>query len=85
MVPHLDAYNTTLSYTSQLGFKAVHANDYPGYYKANRGDNGYIDGKDFEAKMFKFSPGNKSHREFAEILDAEDNTLGRHTINTALA
>lgn len=79
-------YDSISSYTSQLGFKAVHANDYVGgFYKANRGDEGYIDGKDFETKLFKFSSGNKSHKEFAEILDKDNIMLGRHTINTALA
>ena len=78
-------YDSTLSYTSQLGFKAVHANDYPGYFKVDRGNNGYIDGPDFEIKRFNFSSGNKSHKEFADILSASDIMFGRHTINTSLA
>jgi len=77
-------YDSTVAYTSQLGFKAIHANDLP-MYKPNRGDEGFIDGKDFEVKPFKFTSGNKSHKEFAEISNSKGILLGRHTINTALA
>lgn len=77
-------YDSTIAYTSRLGFKAIHANDLP-MYKPNRRDEGFIDGKDFEIKPFKFSSGNKSHKEFAEISNSKEILLGRHTINTALA
>ncbi len=77
-------YDSTLSYTSQLGFKAVHANDLP-MFKVDRGNNGFIDGKEYEIKPFNFSSGNKSHKEFADMLKAEGIMLGRHTINTSLA
>ncbi|MBK8501350.1 MAG: hypothetical protein IPL46_03595 [Saprospiraceae bacterium] len=77
-------FDSTYSYTSQLGFKAVHANDLP-MFKPDRGNNGHIDGADFEIRLFNFSSGNKSHREFADILKTEDILLGRHTITTSLA
>ena len=78
-------YDSTLSYTSQLGFKAVHANDVRSYFKPDRGDKAYIDGPDFEVKPFRFSSGYKSHKDFAEILDKSGIMLGRHTIATSLA
>lgn len=77
-------FDSTLSYTSQLGFKAVHANDLP-MYKPDRGDNGYIDGPGFEKKPFHFTSGDKSHKEFADLLSEKEIMLGRHTINTSLA
>ena len=54
-------------------------------YKPDRGNNGYIDGAEFETKPFTFSSGNKSHREFADILNKEGIMMGRHTIATSLA
>ncbi|NQU54136.1 MAG: hypothetical protein HQ522_16535 [Bacteroidetes bacterium] len=77
-------YDSTIAYTSRLGFKAVHANDLP-MYKPNRGDEGYIDGKDFEVKPFKFTSGNKSHKEFTDNSNPLGIFMGRHTINTSLA
>ena len=77
-------YDSIIDYTSRLGFKAIHANDLP-MYKPDRGDEGYIDGKDFEVKPFKFTSGNKSHKEFADMSNSKGIFLGRHTINTSLA
>ena len=77
-------YDSTFSYTSQLGFKAIHANDLP-MYKPDRGNKGYIDGEEFETKPFNFSSGKKSHKEFAEILNTEGIMIGRHTMATSLA
>ncbi|MNP92718.1 hypothetical protein D3C85_52300 [compost metagenome] len=77
-------FDSIVSYTKQLGFKAIEANDLP-YYKVNRAHKGYIDGKNFETKPFKFTAGNKSHKEFTDISNPQGILLGRHTIATALA
>jgi hypothetical protein len=77
-------YDSTIAYTSRLGFKAVHANDLP-MYKPDRGDKGYIDGKDFAIKPFKFTSGYKSHKAFTDISNPLGILMGRHTINTSLA
>lgn len=77
-------FDSIVSYTKQLGFKAIEANDLP-YYKVNRAHKGYIDGKNFETKPFKFTAGNKSHKEFSDISNSQGIFLGRHTIATALA
>ncbi|AOW11410.1 hypothetical protein [Flavobacterium gilvum] len=77
-------FDSIVSYTKQLGFKAIHANELP-YYKVNRGYKGFIDGKNFETKPFKFTSGNKSHKEFTDISNAQGVFMGRHTIATALA
>ena len=77
-------FDSTLTYVSQLGFKAIEANDLP-YYKVDQGNEGYIDGKNFETKPFHFTSGNKSHKEFTDLSNPLDILLGRHTITTALA
>ncbi|AOW10552.1 hypothetical protein [Flavobacterium gilvum] len=76
-------FDSIPSYTKQLGFKAIHVNDFP-YYRPNRGVKGYIDGKEFEKKPFKFTSGNKSHKEFSELCIPLGITFGRHTVCTAL-
>ena len=77
-------YDSTISYTSQLGFKAIHANDLP-MYKPDRGNNGFIDGADFKTEPFKFSTGNKSHKKFTDVSNPLGILMGRHTIATSLA
>jgi len=77
-------FDSIVSYTKQLGFKAIEANDLE-YYKVNRAHKGYIDGKNFEIKPFKFTSGNKSHKEFTNISNSQGIFMGRHTIATALA
>jgi len=77
-------FDSIISYTKQLGFKAIEANDLP-YYKVNRGYKGYIDGPHFETKPFKFTSGDKSHKEFSDISNPLGIFIGRHTITTALA
>lgn len=77
-------FDSTISYVSQMGFKAIEANDLP-YFKVDRGNEGYIDGKDFETKPFHFTSGNKSHKEFTDISNSLGILMGRHTITTALA
>ena len=77
-------FDSTISYVSQMGFKAIEANDLP-YFKVDRGNEGYIDGKNFETKPFHFTGGNKSHKEFTDISNPLGILMGRHTITTALA
>ncbi|MGF7232779.1 hypothetical protein [Arachidicoccus sp.] len=77
-------FDSTISYVSQMGFKAIEANDLP-YFKVDRGNEGYIDGKEFETKPFHFSSGNKSHKEFTDISNPLGILMGRHTITIALA
>jgi len=77
-------FDSTISYVSQMGFKAIEANDLS-YFKVDRGNEGYIDGKNFETKPFHFSGGDKSHKEFTDISNPLGILMGRHTITTALA
>ncbi|MEO6136520.1 MAG: hypothetical protein ABIP35_15280 [Ginsengibacter sp.] len=77
-------FDSAISYVSQMGFKAIEANDLP-YFKVDRGNEGYIDGNDFETKPFHFTSGNKSHKEFTDMSNPLDILMGRHTITTALA
>lgn len=76
-------FDSIVSYTKQLGFKAIETNDLP-YYRVNRKFKGYIDGQHFETKPFKFTSGNKSHKEFTDISNAQGIFMGRHTICTSL-
>lgn len=77
-------FDSAVSYVSQMGFKAIEANDLP-YFKVDRGNEGYIDGKNFETKPFHFSSGNKSHKDFTDMSNPLGILMGRHTITTALA
>ena len=77
-------YDSTIAYTSRLGFKAIEANDLP-MFKPDRGNKGYIDGKNFKRKPFKFTSGNKSHKEFTDLSNPLGILVGRHTITTSLA
>lgn len=77
-------YDSIVSYASQLGFKAIYAYDL-GFLRPNRGNEGYIDGKDFENKPFRFSSGNKSHKEMAALANEKGVLLGRVNITTSLA
>ncbi|MEO9022962.1 MAG: hypothetical protein ABI237_03915 [Ginsengibacter sp.] len=77
-------FDSTISYVSQMGFKAIEANDLP-YFKVDRGNEGYIDGKIFDIKPFHFTSGNKSHKEFTDMSNPLGILMGRHTITTALA
>lgn len=77
-------YDSIISYASQLGFKAIYAYD-QGFLRPDRGNEGYIDGKNFEKKPFHFTKGNKSHKEFAEMAAEKGIMLGRVNITTSLA
>ncbi|WP_339922667.1 hypothetical protein [uncultured Cyclobacterium sp.] len=76
--------DSIISYTSQLGFKAISLYD-QGFVRPDRGNEGYIDGKDFELKPIQLTSGNKSHKEFAKMAAEYGITIGRTTITTALA
>jgi hypothetical protein len=77
-------YDSLISYTRRLGFKSVLASD-RGFLRPDRGNRGYIDGKDFEHKPFRFASGNKSHKEFAEEAAGKGIWLGRVNITNSLA
>lgn len=77
-------YDSIISYTSQLGFKSIHAYD-RGFLRPDRGNEGYLDGKDFQRKPFRFTSGNKSHKEFADAAAAKGLLLGRVSITNSLA
>ncbi|MDO3627515.1 hypothetical protein [Mucilaginibacter sp. BT774] len=76
--------DSTIAYVSKLGFKAIEANDLP-YFKVDRGNRGFIDGRNFEKKPFHFTSGDKSHKEFTDLSNPLGILLGRHTIATSLA
>jgi len=77
-------YDSIVSYVSQMGFKSIETGVYP-FFKVDRANKGYIDGKDFESKPFHFTSGNKSHKEFAAISNPLGVYIGRHNITTAMA
>lgn len=76
--------DSIISYASRLGFKAIYAYD-QGFLRPDRGNNGYLDGKNFEKKPFRFTSGNKSHREFGALAAEKGLLLGRVNITTSLA
>jgi hypothetical protein len=67
-----------------LGFKAISLYD-QGFIRPDRGNSGYIDGKNFENKPLKMASGDKSHREFAQIASEYGIMIGRTPITNALA
>ncbi|WP_285059519.1 hypothetical protein [Pedobacter ginsengisoli] len=76
--------DSIISYASRLGFKAISLYD-QGFLRADRGNNGYIDGKNFEKKPIKLTSGNVSHSEFSAMAAKRGITIGRTPITTALA
>jgi hypothetical protein len=77
-------YDSAVSYAVRLGFKTVYANDLP-FFKPDRANAGYIDGKNNDTKPFHFTNGDKSHKEFSNMSNRLGIFIGRHTITTALA
>lgn len=77
-------YDSIISYTTRLGFPAIHAYD-QGFLRPNRANKGYLDGQDQDKKPFRFVSGNKSHREFADLAAAQGLMLGRVCITNSLA
>lgn len=77
-------YDSIISYTARLGFKAISLYD-QGFLKPDRGNGGYIDGRNFEKKPIKMTAGNKSHKEFSEMAAERGILIGRTPITTSLA
>ncbi len=84
LVTNSEKYDSIISYVSQIGFKAIETGVYP-FYKVDRANQGFIDGKNFETKPFHFTSGNKSHKEFSDLSNPLGILIGRHDITTALA
>ncbi len=76
--------DSTISYTSRLGFKTISLYD-QGFLRADRGNNGYIDGKNFEKKPIKLTSGSVSHKEFSDMAAKLGISIGRTPITNALA
>lgn len=79
-----NVYDSTVSYTHQLGFKAISLYD-QGFIRPDRGNGGYIDGRSFDKKPLKMASGDKSHKELSEIAARQGIIIGRTPITTALA
>lgn len=77
-------YDSIISYTNRLGFKAISAYDL-GFIRPDRNVGGYIDGKDFSKKSIPCSSGNLSHKEFTDKALAKHILVGRANITNALA
>lgn len=77
-------YDSIVSYAKQLGFPSICMSD-QGFIHPDRGNGGYLDGKDGTRKPLRFRDGNKSHREYADILQSEGLMLGRVTVSNSLA
>jgi hypothetical protein len=76
--------DSIISYTSRLGFKTISLYD-QGFLRADRGNNGYIDGRNFEKKPIKLTSGNVSHREFSDMAAKHGISIGRTPITNSLA
>lgn len=77
-------YDSIISYTSRLGFKTISLYD-QGFLRPDRGNMGYIDGKNFEKKPLKLTSGNVSHKTFSDMAAKYGITIGRTTITNSLA
>lgn len=77
-------YDHMIEYTQRLGFKAISLYD-QGFLRPDRGNEGYLDGKDFEKKPLKLTSGNLSHKEYADLAKKHNVVIGRTPITNALA
>lgn len=77
-------YDSIVSYADRLGFKSIYAYDL-GFLRPDRGNEGYLDGKDFANKPFHLAAGNKSHKEYADMAKEKGILLGRVNISNSLA
>jgi hypothetical protein len=77
-------YDSIISYTQQLGFKAISLYD-QGFIKPDRSNGGYIDGRNFEQKPIHLASGKMSHREFSKLAARSGLIIGRTPITTSLA
>lgn len=76
--------DSIISYTHRLGFKAISLYD-QGFLRPDRGNGGFIDGKDFSRKPIKRTSGNLSHKEFSDLAAEKGIIIGRTTITNSLA
>ncbi|MBO9620552.1 MAG: hypothetical protein J7539_16125 [Niabella sp.] len=76
--------DSIIAYTSRLGFKAISLYD-QGFLRADRGNEGYIDGKNFERKPIKMTSGNLSHKAFSALAAKKGLIIGRTPITNSLA
>ncbi len=77
-------YDSIIPYTARLGFPAIHAYD-QGFLRPDRGNEGYLDGKNHERKTFRMGQGAVSHRQFADMAAEHGIMLGRVCITNSLA
>ncbi|MEP7267536.1 MAG: hypothetical protein ABI844_07890 [Saprospiraceae bacterium] len=77
-------YDSIIAYTSRLGFKTISLYDQD-FLRADRSNNGFIDGKNDERKPLKLTSGNVSHKEFADMAAKYGLTIGRTPITNSLA
>ena len=77
-------YDHMIEYTKRLGFKAISLYD-QGFVRPDRGNEGYLDGKNFEKKPLKFTSGNLSHKEYADLAKKYNIVIGRTPITNSLA
>ncbi len=77
-------YDSIIPYTRRLGFTAISLYD-QGFVRPDRGNGGYIDGKNFERKPLKMTSGNVSHNEFAMMASQHGVLIGRTPITNSLA
>ncbi len=77
-------YDSIIPYTRRLGLKAVSLYD-QGFLRPDRGNGGYLDGKNFEKKPLKMSSGDLSHKEFSDLAARYGIIIGRTPITTSLA
>ncbi len=77
-------YDSIIPYTARLGFRAISLYD-QGFLRPDRGNEGYIDGKQFEKKPLRMTAGKISHKEFSDMAAKHGITIGRTPITTALA
>lgn len=77
-------YDKMIDYTHQLGFKAISLYD-QAFLRPDRGNKGYLDGKNFENKPLKLTSGNLSHKEYGDIAKKYNIVIGRTPITNSLA
>lgn len=77
-------YDSIISYTSRLGFKAISLYD-QGFLRPDRGNKGFIDGDNFEKKPIKLRSGSLSHKAFSALAAENRIVIGRTPITNALA
>lgn len=77
-------YDSTVAYAARMGFRAISLYD-QSFLRPDRGNKGYIDGKDFSKKPIRLTSGNLTHKAFSDIVAKHGITIGRTTITNALA